>query len=108
MPVAPPIHEPHKIKTVRRIDFPGLEERKRHLAEAGFNTFNLVPSQVVFDMVYRPHETRLLREAKEAGCTIVHGIDMLLYQAALQFERWTGTSCPIDAMRGAVSDLTGK
>ena len=68
----------------------------------------LCPGQVVFDMVYRPHETRLLREAKEAGCAIVHGIDMLLYQAALQFERWTGTSCPIDAMRGAVSDLTGK
>lgn len=68
----------------------------------------LCPGQVVFDMVYRPHETRLLREAKEAGCTIVHGIDMLLYQAALQFERWTGASCPIDAMREAVSDLTGK
>lgn len=65
----------------------------------------LCPGQVVFDMVYRPHETRLLREAKEAGCTIVHGIDMLLYQAALQFERWTGTSCPINAMREAVSDL---
>ena len=63
----------------------------------------LCPGQVVFDMVYRPHETRLLREAREAGCRVVHGIEMLLYQAALQFERWTGTACPIDAMRGAVS-----
>ena len=62
----------------------------------------LRPGQVVFDMVYRPHETRLLREAREAGCRVVHGIDMLLYQAALQFERWTGVPCPIDAMRGAV------
>ena len=66
----------------------------------------LCPGQVVFDMVYRPHETRLLREALAAGCRVVHGIDMLLYQAALQFERWTGAACPIDAMRDAVSDLT--
>jgi shikimate dehydrogenase len=66
----------------------------------------LRPGQVVFDMVYRPHQTRLLREAQEAGCTVVHGIDMLLYQAALQFERWTETPCPLEAMRASVSDLT--
>ncbi|NUM55572.1 MAG: shikimate dehydrogenase [Candidatus Hydrogenedentes bacterium] len=65
------------------------------------------PGQVVFDMIYRPHETRLLREARAAGCAIVHGIDMLLYQAALQFERWTGVLCPMDAMRQSVADLAG-
>jgi tyrosine phenol-lyase len=43
-------HEPHKIKTVRPISFPSLEERRRHLAKAHFNVFNLRPSQVVFDM----------------------------------------------------------
>ncbi|MGD2032067.1 MAG: tryptophanase [Gammaproteobacteria bacterium] len=44
------IHEPHKIKTVRLLPFPSLEERKKNLAEAKFNVFNLLPSQVTFDM----------------------------------------------------------
>lgn len=50
MPIAVPIHEPHKIKTVRLVSFPTQEERKRHLADARFNVFNLTPSQVNFDM----------------------------------------------------------
>ena len=44
------LHEPHKIKTVRHVAFPSLEERKKHLAGAGFNVFYLTPSQVTFDM----------------------------------------------------------
>jgi len=44
------VHEPHKIKTIRPVSFPTLEERKRHLAKAHFNVFNLTPSQVGFDM----------------------------------------------------------
>ncbi len=43
-------HEPHKIKTVRLLSFPTIEERKKHLAEARFNVFNLTPAQVTFDM----------------------------------------------------------
>lgn len=43
-------HEPHKIKTVRLLSFPSIQERKKHLAEAHFNTVNLTPSQVTFDM----------------------------------------------------------
>jgi tyrosine phenol-lyase len=43
-------HEPHKIKTVRRVFFPSLEERRRNLAKAHFNVFNLTPSQIAFDM----------------------------------------------------------
>ncbi len=44
------IHEPHKIKTVRLLSFPKLEERKKNLADARFNVFNLTPTQVTFDM----------------------------------------------------------
>jgi tyrosine phenol-lyase len=51
MPIPIPLHEPHKIKTVRLVSFPTLEERKRHLAEAHFNVFNLTPSQTNFDMM---------------------------------------------------------
>lgn len=61
---------------------------------------------VVFDMVYNPHETRLLQDAAAVGCTRVYGIDMLLQQAALQFELWTGAPAPIDAMRKAVARAT--
>jgi len=43
-------HEPHKIKTVRLLSYPSLQERKKYLAEARFNTFHLTPSQVTFDM----------------------------------------------------------
>jgi len=43
-------HEPHKIKTVRLLSFPSLQERKKYLAEARFNTMNLTPSQATFDM----------------------------------------------------------
>jgi tyrosine phenol-lyase len=42
--------EPHKIKTVRLLSFPTVDERKKHLAEAGFNVFHLTPSEVTFDL----------------------------------------------------------
>ena len=45
-----PSHEPHKIKTVRLLSFPTVEERRKHLADARFNVFNLTPRQVTFDM----------------------------------------------------------
>jgi shikimate dehydrogenase len=52
----------------------------------------------VFDAVYRPLETRLLRDARAAGARTVDGATMLLHQGAAAFERWTGTDAPIDAM----------
>lgn len=58
---------------------------------------------VIFDMVYRPRRTRLIREAEARGCKIILGLEMLLNQAVLQFERWTGTRAPIEAMRAALA-----
>jgi 3-dehydroquinate dehydratase/shikimate dehydrogenase len=54
---------------------------------------------VVFDMVYDPLETRLLREARAAGATVVNGLEMLIAQAAAQFEAWTGLEAPLDVMK---------
>lgn len=62
----------------------------------------LRPAQVVFDMVYRPLETTLLREARARGCTTIPGTEMLVQQAAEQFETWTGTGAPVDVMREAL------
>jgi shikimate dehydrogenase len=59
----------------------------------------LRPGLVVYDIVYNPVRTRLLREAETAGCVTVSGIDMLAWQGALAFERWTGRSAPVDLMR---------
>src|SRR5688572_11086927 len=63
------------------------------------------PGTVVLDMVYDPLETRLLREAQAAGCTIVDGLEMLLAQAIAQFETWTGVEAPVDVMRQTAAFL---
>lgn len=68
----------------------------------------ITSDHVVFDMVYRPLRTRLLRDAEAAGATTITGLEMLIYQAALQFERWTGVDCPVDAMRTAALDALGE
>jgi shikimate dehydrogenase len=59
----------------------------------------LHPRLTVMDIVYNPLETRLLREAKLAGCTTIRGIEMFLNQAAAQFELWTQQPAPSDVMR---------
>ncbi len=64
---------------------------------------------VVFDNVYNPMETRLLREAAEVGCTTVSGVDMFVHQAVAQFEAWTGRPAPQALMRRVVVDaLSGR
>mgnify|MGYP001026362246 CR=1 FL=1 len=54
---------------------------------------------VVFDLVYNPLETALLRQAREAGARTVNGLGMLVHQGALAFERWTGRPAPLEVMR---------
>ena len=50
--------------------------------------------EIVFDLVYRPTETRLLAAAREAGCLTIGGLEMLVAQAERQFELWTGQRPP--------------
>lgn len=54
---------------------------------------------IVMDIVYSPLETRLLSEAKAAGCQTINGLAMLLYQGVAQFELWTGLAAPVEIMR---------
>ena len=63
-----------------------------------------IPADVVFDMVYNPLETKLLRSARQQGKTTISGLEMFLEQAAAQFELWTGESAPRGPMRSAVLD----
>ena len=53
----------------------------------------------VFDVIYNPQETRLLREAKEAGCKTGNGMYMLLYQGAASFKLWTGEEMPVEIIK---------
>ncbi len=68
------------------------EERAFPLARAG----------AVYDMIYRPAETPLLRAAKAAGCRAANGLGMLLHQGARALEIWTGQAAPAKTMRRAL------
>jgi len=57
---------------------------------------------VVYDAVYNPRETRLLRLARRAGCRTVSGLDHFVRQAVEQFELWTGQPAPVERMREVV------
>ena len=59
----------------------------------------LKPGLVVFDIVYNPIKTRLLREAEAAGAKTINGVDMLVWQGASSVEMWTGLREPIELMR---------
>lgn len=58
--------------------------------------------QTVVDLIYHPARTALLDAAEAAGATAVNGLPMLLHQAAIQVELWTGAAAPVDAMREAI------
>ncbi|MDQ6665949.1 MAG: shikimate dehydrogenase [Acidobacteriota bacterium] len=60
-----------------------------------------IPADIVFDMVYNPSDTLLLRRAREQGKTVVPGLRMFIEQAVAQFEIWTGESAPRAAMQKA-------
>ena len=55
----------------------------------------------VFDLVYNPLETRLLRQARKSGARAIGGLEMLVQQGALALEVWTGEEAPAEVMRAA-------
>lgn len=59
----------------------------------------LRPELVVADIVYNPEETKLLKDAKEAGCTCVGGKGMLVWQGASAFKLYTGEEMPVDGVK---------
>jgi shikimate dehydrogenase len=64
--------------------------------------FSLKQTHAVYDMIYRPAETKLLAAAKAAGCKTANGLGMLLWQGARAFIIWTGKPAPVDVMRRAL------
>ncbi|MCJ8500485.1 shikimate dehydrogenase [Desulfatitalea alkaliphila] len=100
------------------IEWLPLEELARHRADILINTTSVgmhpdtgrmpVPADclrsgmVVMDIVYNPLETRLLREARAAGCEVVDGVAMFVHQGARQLALWTGRRPPVEIMRRTV------
>jgi len=67
----------------------------------------LPSSLVVCDLVYRPRQTELLRQARQAGAMTIEGMEMLAHQGALAFEMWTGRPAPLEVMRAACQRALG-
>ena len=63
-----------------------------------------IPGDIVFDMVYNPLETTLIRHAKQQGKKVVPGVRMFIEQALRQFEIWTGQPAPRAAMENAAME----
>jgi 3-dehydroquinate dehydratase/shikimate dehydrogenase len=74
--------------------------------ETPFDKANLRPYMIVFDTVYNPENTLLLKEARSVGCRTVTGVEMFVRQAMLQFEYWHGKPASADVIREAIKAST--
>ena len=63
---------------------------------------------VVFDTIYNPVQTKLLRDAAAAGCVTIPGTEMFVRQGAAQFELWTGQQAPLDVFRHMLQERLQK
>lgn len=81
-----------------------------HSSDAlAFDSEYLHPKLVVYDLVYNPAQTPLLREAKRKGCTgVFNGLGMLLYQGVLSFKIWLEVEPPIQIMEQALREVLTK
>ncbi len=61
-------------------------------------------SHFVYDLIYQPRQTLLLKKAREKGAVVSNGLGMLLYQAAASFEIWTGKEAPITVMKAVLEE----
>lgn len=75
--------------------------------ETPFDKHHLRPSMVVFDAVYNPENTLLVKEALSRNCTVITGVDMFVRQACLQFKLFTGQDGPADLMRETIRRAIG-
>jgi 3-dehydroquinate dehydratase/shikimate dehydrogenase len=62
----------------------------------------LKPGLVVFDVIYTPEQTLLIKEARSRGCHVITGVDMFVRQAAAQFRLFTGEPGPVEFLRNVM------
>ena len=95
------IHEANKLitdyKFIINSTSIGMRNEPSHIS-----TENISKDSIVYDIVYQPINTELIKKSKENGATIFYGYDMLLSQAACSFEIWHKTEAPYDVMKKAL------
>jgi 3-dehydroquinate dehydratase/shikimate dehydrogenase len=74
--------------------------------ESPLESHYLKPSMLVFDAVYNPESTLLIKDARRRQCKVVTGVDMFVRQAALQFKYFTGLEAPEELMRAQIRRAT--
>lgn len=77
-----------------------------HVDETPFDKHYLRPGMIVFDVVYNPENTLLVKDARSRNCRVITGVDMFVRQACLQFKLFTGHEGPADLMRESVKRAT--
>jgi 3-dehydroquinate dehydratase / shikimate dehydrogenase len=75
--------------------------------ESPYDKSRLREGMVVFDMVYNPENTLLIKDARAAGCGVVTGVEMFVRQAMLQFKLFTGQEAPAELMRDTLKRAIG-
>ncbi len=76
-------------------------------ARVPLDVATLEADMVVADVIFNPPETRLLRDARERGCTTLDGLGMLVNQAVIGFRIWTGQDASAEVMRDALEEFLG-
>ena len=70
--------------------------------ETPFDKLHMRPAATVFDAVYNPEQTLLIKDAQSRNCKVVTGVEMFVRQACLQFQYFTGQEGPADLMRDVI------
>lgn len=78
------------------------------IEEAPIDTNLLNKKLVVYDVIYNPRKTKLLKEAEKLGCKVISGLGMLVYQGVEAFELWTGVEAPTKLMLKTVDRAINK
>lgn len=64
--------------------------------------------KLVYDLIYNPTQTKLLKAVRARGCKTMNGLGMLLYQGVKAFEIWIGKNAPVEIMRRAINKEIGR
>jgi 3-dehydroquinate dehydratase/shikimate dehydrogenase len=75
--------------------------------ETPFEESGMNRRMIVFDTIYNPEQTLLIKTAREHGCKTVSGLEMFVKQAELQFKFFTGEAAPTDVMRDTLRKTIG-
>jgi len=95
------IHEANKLITDYKFIINSTSIGMRN-EPSPISTENISKDSIVYDIVYQPINTDLIKKSKENGATIIYGYEMLLSQAACSFEIWHKTEAPYDVMKKAL------